>query len=453
MDNSRAESKRVSLSQASSLSGSKRSELASAVRRFKGIMSAKSPTSPSPGSISKISGQWSTNSSQPRVPQSVGLNAQAAQIDIKAPSPSEWAGVDRMSLKDFELIIPLGSGSFGQAFLYRHIATGKPVVLKRVDATSVRAAAAAKNEVRILSEIAPFCSPYLLCYEGSFEEKRVDANGKHVIDEYIATQWIPGYATLADAIKKPGWPANAVQLAQVFVGLRKAVESIHAAGVVHRDIKPENILVQLNGNGVRLIDFGLACDVVNVSCQKHATVGTPFYMAPEVGLQTAIPESAAIDLWSVGLTIWTTLLKSVTVIAWNDARDRVTQLGLTASRRLPSGGFRPLLGDRPPPLSEDSKLELFWREFDYNSPTDVLAGENAKVENMLTGLAAAYRFAFPNQPKPNLSLRSLLLRDPRLRKFTPITPAAVQRASVSAVSATAPVRASSAIAENKNRNN
>jgi serine/threonine protein kinase len=63
-----------------------------------------------------------------------------------------------------------------------------------------------------------------------------------------------------------GHPVNATEgglSAQEKLGAVKALEEIHAAGVLHGDIKAENILVQRHPNAtmpskVRLIDFAFA---------------------------------------------------------------------------------------------------------------------------------------------------------------------------------------------------
>ena len=62
--------------------------------------------------------------------------------------------------------------------------------------------------------------------------------------------------------------------------LIRALNHVHAWGVVHRDIKPENIMVTKTGS-VRLIDFGLATN--NRKGGVEDTIaGTPLYIAPEV---------------------------------------------------------------------------------------------------------------------------------------------------------------------------
>jgi serine/threonine protein kinase len=63
----------------------------------------------------------------------------------------------------------------------------------------------------------------------------------------------------------------------------KALDYIHANGVVHRDLKPENIMVDENDN-IKLIDFGIAGDSASrrlTYANFTATLGTPDYISPE----------------------------------------------------------------------------------------------------------------------------------------------------------------------------
>ncbi|KAI3740136.1 hypothetical protein L2E82_30557 [Cichorium intybus] len=71
---------------------------------------------------------------------------------------------------------------------------------------------------------------------------------------------------------------------------------------MHRDIKGANILVD-NKGCIKLADFGASKQVVelaNRSCAKSMK-GTPYWMAPEVILQTGHSFSA--NIWSVGCTV------------------------------------------------------------------------------------------------------------------------------------------------------
>jgi eukaryotic-like serine/threonine-protein kinase len=70
---------------------------------------------------------------------------------------------------------------------------------------------------------------------------------------------------------------------RIAMGVLKALEYIHANGVVHRDLKPENIMVDENDN-IKLIDFGIAGDTASrrlTYANFTATLGTPDYISPE----------------------------------------------------------------------------------------------------------------------------------------------------------------------------
>ncbi|OQR84274.1 protein kinase [Achlya hypogyna] len=75
-----------------------------------------------------------------------------------------------------------------------------------------------------------------------------------------------------------------------------AIQHLHSIGFAHRDISLENILVD-NKDTVKLCDFGLAFPT---AVRSNATVGKPFYMAPEVFAGVEYDPAAA-DMWSLGV--------------------------------------------------------------------------------------------------------------------------------------------------------
>ncbi len=91
----------------------------------------------------------------------------------------------------------------------------------------------------------------------------------------------------------------------LLVQILQALAYIHRRQIVHRDLKPGNVLVteahfEALGNGdpvkqVKVLDFGLSVDIEEAT----GTVGTLFYMAPEVlrGTQAGPPA----DLYAVGV--------------------------------------------------------------------------------------------------------------------------------------------------------
>lgn len=91
----------------------------------------------------------------------------------------------------------------------------------------------------------------------------------------------------------------------LLVQILQALSYIHRRGIVHRDLKPGNVLVAAPEQAqseygepigrVKVLDFGLSVEFVDAK----GTVGTLFYMAPEVlrGTQAGPPA----DLYAVGV--------------------------------------------------------------------------------------------------------------------------------------------------------
>ncbi len=87
----------------------------------------------------------------------------------------------------------------------------------------------------------------------------------------------------------------------------RALDAVHAAGIVHRDIKPANVMVQ--GRGATtvavLCDFGIA-RLVDADDERltavGALVGTPHYMSPEAARGLEVDGRA--DLYAVGVLLY-----------------------------------------------------------------------------------------------------------------------------------------------------
>ncbi|MBD5184570.1 MAG: serine/threonine protein kinase [Bacteroidales bacterium] len=76
-----------------------------------------------------------------------------------------------------------------------------------------------------------------------------------------------------------------------------AVGYLHAHGVIHRDLKPSNVMIRNAGQGVVLIDFGLADTDDYVELKQAA--GTPGFISPEQ--ENEQHASITDDIYSLGV--------------------------------------------------------------------------------------------------------------------------------------------------------
>jgi tetratricopeptide (TPR) repeat protein len=86
------------------------------------------------------------------------------------------------------------------------------------------------------------------------------------------------------------------------VSLARALDAVHAAGLLHRDVKPGNVLLREDGTAL-LSDFGLVRDpLASLETRSGAFLGTLAYAAPE---QIRAEDcSQAADVYALGATLY-----------------------------------------------------------------------------------------------------------------------------------------------------
>ena len=118
--------------------------------------------------------------------------------------------------------------------------------------------------------------------------------------KFITMEYIEGSDLRSIFLEKKSFPpAEAVE---IMLQVCRALEAVHAVGVIHRDLKPQNIMRDNYGRVV-VMDFGLARLVESQGMtQTGALVGTMEYMSPEQALGSELDQKS--DIFTLGLIFY-----------------------------------------------------------------------------------------------------------------------------------------------------
>ncbi|TKS87457.1 Myosin-IIIa [Collichthys lucidus] len=109
---------------------------------------------------------------------------------------------------------------------------------------------------------------------------------------------------LAKGMLKRGDRMDEAVIAYILHEALMGLQHLHVNNTIHRDVKGNNILLTTHG-GIKLVDFGVSAQLTNTRLRRNTSVGTPFWMAPEViacEQQLDSTYDARCDVWSLGIT-------------------------------------------------------------------------------------------------------------------------------------------------------
>ncbi|GIL47477.1 hypothetical protein Vafri_4297, partial [Volvox africanus] len=200
------------------------------------------------------------------------------------------------SLADYQLDRLLGRGKYSQVYLARDLQTGDLVAIKRVEIFDMMDQAsrqACVKEVKILQNVE---HPNIVkCFRSFLSNE----NNELV----IVLEWAEG-GDLGHVIKQRQESGEAFSPEQVWVQFQQvcgALKHMHDRRMMHRDLKPSNIFVTASGD-LKLGDLGLSRYFSSRTFQAQTTVGTPYYMSPEV--VRGQPYDFSSDIWSLGCLLY-----------------------------------------------------------------------------------------------------------------------------------------------------
>ncbi|CAG0923056.1 unnamed protein product, partial [Notodromas monacha] len=109
---------------------------------------------------------------------------------------------------------------------------------------------------------------------------------------------------LVMALLKRDEKLSELQIAYILKSTVMAAAYLHANHCMHRDIKGHNILLTDQAD-VKLVDYGVSSHLVATLGRRNTSVGTPYWMAPEViacEQQLDYSYDVRCDVWSLGIT-------------------------------------------------------------------------------------------------------------------------------------------------------
>ncbi|PWN23349.1 Pkinase-domain-containing protein [Microstroma glucosiphilum] len=189
----------------------------------------------------------------------------------------------------------LGSGGFARVYDAQN-ARGEMRAFKVIAKKHLQSK---KARSKILAEIMIHSSlkhPNVVRMEDTFEDD------EHV---YFRLELCKA-GSMNDMVKRRGRYLDA-EARYFMVQILAGCQGMHTSNIIHRDLKLGNIFLDEDMN-VKIGDFGLAALLKDQGERKKTVCGTPNYIAPEVLYDDGEGHSFEVDVWSVGVILYTMLV-------------------------------------------------------------------------------------------------------------------------------------------------
>lgn len=204
----------------------------------------------------------------------------------------------------YELAELLGRGGMADVYLGKDIRLGRVIAVKILRPDLARDPQFQARFRREAQAVAGLNHPSIVAvYDtGDIEQASVHQGQEPTRLPYIVMEYVQGQ-TLRELIKAGELGIDrAIDYA---LGVLSALEYSHRAGIVHRDIKPANVMVTAAGQGVKVMDFGIARAIADASAtmtQTQTVIGTAQYLSPEQARGESV--DARSDLYSAACLLY-----------------------------------------------------------------------------------------------------------------------------------------------------
>jgi len=209
----------------------------------------------------------------------------------------------------YEITRLIGEGGMGTVFEARHLRLGRKVALKFLRANLANSPEAASRFMREARAAATIGSEHVV---DVMDVSQTVEGSPYLVMEYLEGE------DLSRIIGREG-PFAPARAALLTIQLCQALATAHSKGIIHRDVKPENMMIERRYDGterLKVLDFGLVKFRLAAEGQtakltaSGATLGTPYYMAPEQAMGEKDLDHR-VDVYSAGVVLFQMLTKAM----------------------------------------------------------------------------------------------------------------------------------------------
>merc|ERR1719271_1347580 len=147
------------------------------------------------------------------------------------------------------------------------------------------------NEAKVLAALK---HPYIVNYRESF----MDGHKLYIVMDYAEKGDL--FKTI-DRARRKFQKLPEAKILRWITQMLLGCKYLHEKHILHRDIKSANIFISASGR-CKLGDFGISRVLEHTNCFAKTSIGTPYYLAPEICQQR--PYAWPADIWAVGCILF-----------------------------------------------------------------------------------------------------------------------------------------------------